>query len=115
MKSNFLLKRKKLNSSEIKKELIKNKKKKFNSEKLEDIIFIYREKKAKNITFKNYIKENQNKKIKLKIFSLSYQKIKEIEIELNENYDNKEGVLGCEMNYENFIEAQKKIVLKFNN
>ena len=47
MKSNFLLKRKKLNSSDIKKDLIKNKKIKFNSEKLEDIIFIYRKKKQK--------------------------------------------------------------------
>ena len=84
--------------------------KKLDIKELSDFILPPQELYTKNITFKNYIKENQNKKIKLKIFSLLYQKIKEFEIELNENYDNKEGVLGCEMNYENFIEAQKKLL-----
>ena len=95
MKSNFLLKRKKLNSSEIKKELIKNKKIKFNSEKLEDIIFIYREKKAKNM-FENKFKKEENLEKKLeiikKIIELDdveeeyiYNYIK-IEKELNKNF-----------------------------
>ena len=65
---------------------------------------------AKKISFKEYVRQNANKKIKLKIFSLLYRKLKEIEIEINETINNKEGVLGCELNYENFIQAQEKLL-----
>ena len=65
---------------------------------------------AKKISFKEYVRQNANKKIKLKIFSLLYRKLKEIEIEINETINNKEGVLGCELNYENFITAQEKLL-----
>ncbi len=84
--------------------------KKFDLKELSDFIIPPKDLQEKKISFKEYLRQNINKKIKLKIFSLLYQKIKEFEIELNENYDNKEGVLGCEMNYENFIEAQKKLL-----
>jgi len=65
---------------------------------------------AKKISFKEYVRQNANKKLKLKIFSLLYRRIKEIEIEINETINNKEGVLGCELNYENFIQAQEKLL-----
>jgi hypothetical protein len=64
----------------------------------------------KGITFKEYLNQNINKKIKLKIFSLLYRKIKVFEVEINDTINNKEGVLGCEMNYENFIKAQEKLL-----
>ena len=65
---------------------------------------------TKNLSFKNYLKEKKNQKIKLKIFSLLYRKIKEVEIEIDNSLDEKEGVLGCELNYENFVQAQKKLL-----
>ena len=77
---------------------------------LSDFIIPPNELETKHITFKEYIKENANKKIKLKIFSLLYRKVKEIEIEINDTINNREGVLGCEMNYENFIQAQEKLL-----
>ena len=77
---------------------------------LSDFIIPPNELETKHITFKEYIKENTNKKIKLKIFSLLYRKVKEIEIEINDTINNREGVLGCEMNYENFIQAQEKLL-----
>ena len=77
---------------------------------LSDFIIPPNELNTKQITFKDYIKENTNKKIKLKIFSLLYRKVKEIEIEINDTINNREGVLGCEMNYENFIQAQEKLL-----
>ena len=64
----------------------------------------------KGITFKEYLNQNINKKIKFKIFSLLYRKIKVFEVEINDTINNKEGVLGCEMNYENFIKAQEKLL-----
>ena len=77
---------------------------------LSDFIIPPNELNTRQITFKDYIKENTNKKIKLKIFSLLYRKVKEIEIEINDTINNREGVLGCEMNYENFIQAQEKLL-----
>ena len=91
--------------------------KKLDIKELSDFIIPPDELYTKNLTFKNYLKEKKNQKIKLKIFSLLYRKIKSIEVEINEDIDSKEGVLGCEMNYENFIEAQKKLlhVIKVKN
>ena len=77
---------------------------------LSDFIIPPNELYTKGLSFKNFLKEKKNQKIKLKIFSLLYRKIKEIEVEINETIDNKEGVLGCELNYENFIQAQKKLL-----
>jgi hypothetical protein len=44
------------------------------------------------------------------------RKIKEIEVEINDTINNNEGVLGCEMNNENFVQAQNKLlhVIKVN-
>ena len=77
---------------------------------LSDFIIPPNELEARHISLKEYIKENTNKKINLKIFSLLYRKVKEIEIEINDTINNREGVLGCEMNYENFIQAQEKLL-----
>ena len=62
------------------------------------------------LSFKDYLKDKKNQKIKLKIFSLLYRKIKEIEIDIDDTINDKEGILGCELNYENFIQAQKKLL-----
>ena len=62
------------------------------------------------LSFKDYLKDKKNQKIKLKIFSLLYRKIKEIEIDIDDKINDKEGILGCELNYENFIQAQKKLL-----
>ena len=84
--------------------------KKLDVKELSDFIIPPKELFLKKITFKNYLKEKKNQKINLRIFSLLYRKIKEIEIEIDENLDNKEGILGCEINYENFIQAEKKLL-----
>jgi len=84
--------------------------KKLDLKELSDFIIPPKELQEKKISFKEYLRQNFNKKIKLKIFSLLYRKVKEIEIELNETINNKEGVLGCELNYENFIQAQEKLL-----
>ena len=84
--------------------------KKFDLKELSDFIIPPKDLQEKKISFKEYLRQNINKKIKLKIFSLLYRKVKEIEIELNETINNKEGVLGCELNYENFIQAQEKLL-----
>ena len=84
--------------------------KKFDLKELSDFILPPKDLQEKKISFKEYLRQNINKKIKLKIFSLLYRKVKEIEIELNETINNKEGVLGCELNYENFIQAQEKLL-----
>ena len=84
--------------------------KKLDLKELSDFIIPPKDLQEKKISFKEYLRQNINKKIKLKIFSLLYRKVKEIEIELNETFNNKEGVLGCELNYENFIQAQEKLL-----
>ena len=84
--------------------------KKLDLKELSDFIIPPKDLQEKKISFKEYLRQNINKKIKLKIFSLLYRKVKEIEIELNETINNKEGVLGCELNYENFIQAQEKLL-----
>ena len=109
MKSNFLLKRKKLNSSEIKKELIKNKKIKFNSEKLEDIIFIYREKKAKNM-FENQFKKEENLEKKLEIIKKIIE-LDDVEEEYIYNYIKIEKELN--KNFNDSIQTQK-LIMKLN-
>ena len=109
MKSNFLLKRKKLNSSDIKKDLIKNKKIKFNSEKLEDIIFIYREKKAKNM-FENQFKKEENLKKKLEIIKKIIE-LDDVEEEYIYNYIKIENELN--KNFNDSIQTQK-LIMKLN-
>ena len=88
--------------------------KKLKIKELSDFIIPPNELYTKGITFKNYLIENKNQKLKLKIFSLLYRKIKEIEVEINDTIINNEGVLGCEMNYENFIDAQNKLLHVIN-
>ena len=77
---------------------------------LSDFIIPSNELYSKGLSFKDYLKDKKNKKIKLKIFSLLYRKIKEIEIDIDDTINDKEGILGCELNYENFIQAQKKLL-----
>ena len=77
---------------------------------LSDFIILPNEIYSKGLSFKDYLKDKKNQKIKLKIFSLLYRKIKEIEIDIDETINDKEGILGCELNYENFIQAQKKLL-----
>ena len=77
---------------------------------LSDFIIPPNELYSKGLSFKDYLKDKKNQKIKLKIFSLLYRKIKEIEIDIDETINGKEGILGCELNYENFIQAQKKLL-----
>ena len=87
-----------------------------NIKELSDFIIPPKELYETGITFKNFLKEKNNQKIKLKIYSLIYRKIKEIEVEINDTINNNEGVLGCEMNNENFVQAQNKLlhVIKVN-
>ena len=77
---------------------------------LSDFIIPPNELYSKGLSFKDYLKDKKNQKIKLKIFSLLYRKIKEIEIDVDDTINDKEGILGCELNYENFIQAQKKLL-----
>ena len=77
---------------------------------LSDFIIPPNELYSKGLSFKDYLKDKKNQKIKLKIFSLLYRKIKEIEIDIDDTINDKEGILGCELNYENFIQAQKKLL-----
>ena len=77
---------------------------------LSDFIIPPNELYSKGLSFKDYLKDKKNQKIKLKIFSLLYRNIKEIEIEINDTINDKEGILGCELNYENFIQAQRKLL-----
>ena len=77
---------------------------------LSDFIIPPNELYSKGLSFKDYLKDKKNQKIKLKIFSLLYRKIKEIEIDIDDKINDKEGILGCELNYENFIQAQKKLL-----
>ncbi len=64
---------------------------------------------SKKISFQQYLQEKMNQKIKLKIYSLLNRNYKEIEI-LVKDIDNKDGILGCSLNYENFISADKKLL-----
>ena len=77
---------------------------------LSDFIIPPNELYTKGLSFKNYLKEKQNQKIKLKIFSLLKRNTEEIEVEIDDKIDKKEGVLGCELNYENFVQAQQKLL-----
>ena len=77
---------------------------------LSDFIIPPNEIYSKGLSFKDYLKDKKNQKIKLKLFSLLYRKIKEIEIDIDDTINDKEGILGCELNYENFIQAQKKLL-----
>ena len=77
---------------------------------LSDFIIPPNELYSKGLSFKDYLKDKKNQKIKLKIFSLLYRKIKEIEIDIDDKINDKEGILGCELNYENFIQAQNKLL-----
>ena len=77
---------------------------------LSDFIIPPNELYSKGLSFKDYLKDKKNQKIKLKLFSLLYRKIKEIEIDIDDTINDKEGILGCELNYENFIQAQKKLL-----
>jgi hypothetical protein len=63
----------------------------------------------KKISFPNWIKENENKTIKLNYYSISKRKILPIEIQLN-NSNDKNGILGGTINYENFSKAYKKVL-----
>ena len=77
---------------------------------LSDFIIPPNELYSKGLSFKDYLKDKKNQKIKLKFFSLLYRKIKEIEIDIDDTINDKEGILGCELNYENFIQAQRKLL-----
>ena len=77
---------------------------------LSDFIIPPNELYSKGLSFKDYLKDKKNQKIKLKIFSLLYRKIKEIEIDIDDTINDKEGILGCEFNYENFIQAKRKLL-----
>ena len=77
---------------------------------LSDFIIPPNELYSKGLSFKDYLKDKKNQKIKLKIFSLLYRRINEIEIEISDTINDKEGILGCELNYENFIQAQRKLL-----
>ena len=81
---------------------------------LSDFIIPPNELYTKGLSFKNYLKKKKNQKIKLKIFSLLYRKVKEVEIGIDNTIDEKEGVLGCELNLENFVQAQKKLLHVLN-
>ena len=65
---------------------------------------------SRKISFQQFLQEKKNQKIKLKIYSLLNRKIKEIEITVNDDNDNKEGLLGCSINYENYISAERKLL-----
>ena len=84
--------------------------KRLDLKELSDFIIPPNELYSKGLSFKDYLKDKKNQKIKLKIFSLLYRKIKEIEIDIDDKINDKEGILGCELNYENFIQAQRKLL-----
>ena len=76
---------------------------------LSDFIIPPKELGSFDLTFEYWLKEKINEKINIKIYSLLTRKMKEFEITVTEN-DNKGGILGCEVNYENFISAQTKLL-----
>ena len=76
---------------------------------LSDFIIPPKELGSFDLTFEHWLKEKANEKINIKIYSLLTRKMKEFEITVNEN-DNKGGILGCEVNYENYISAQTKLL-----
>ena len=76
---------------------------------LSDFIMTPNELYTRKITFEKWLQEKIDQTIKLKIYSLLTRRIKEIQIKLN-NINNKEGLLGCSLNYENFITAERKLL-----
>ena len=76
---------------------------------LSDFIIPPKDLNSFNLTFEYWLKEKINEKIKVNIYSLLTRKMKEIEITVNED-DNKGGILGCEVNYENYISAENKLL-----
>ena len=76
---------------------------------LSDFIIPPKELSSSDLSFEYWLKEKINKKINITIYSLLTRKMKEFEITLTEN-DNKGGILGCEVNYENCISAQTKLL-----
>ena len=76
---------------------------------LSDFIIPPKELSSSNLTFEYWLKERKNEKININIYSLLTRKMKEYEITVNED-DNNGGILGCEVNYENYISAQTKLL-----
>ncbi len=76
---------------------------------LSDFIIPPKELSLSNLTFEYWLKEKINQTININVYSLLTRKMKEYEITVNE--DNiKGGILGCEVNYENFISAETKLL-----
>ena len=78
---------------------------------LSDFIIPPNELYTKKISFKKWLQENINQKIKIKIFSLLNRKIKEMEIlRINIDNNNNDELLGCSINYENYKTAERKVL-----
>ena len=76
---------------------------------LSDFIIPPNELYTRKISFEQWLQEKINQTIKLNIYSLLTRKLNQIEIKVN-NIDNKEGILGCSLNYENFKSANTKLL-----
>ena len=63
---------------------------------------------TRRISLYNWLQEKIGQDIKLKIYSLLTRNIKEYQIKIETN--NKETPLGCEMNVENYVSAERKLL-----
>ena len=76
---------------------------------LSDFILPPNELHTRKISFFNWLQEKVGQDIKLKIYSLLTRNIKEFQIKIDNN-DNKDCPLGCEMNVENYISSERKLL-----
>ena len=76
---------------------------------LSDFIIPPKEISESQVTFEGWLKQKINQKIKISIYSLLTRSLKEYEIIINDNAQ-KEGLLGCDTNYENYISAERKLL-----
>ena len=76
---------------------------------LSDFIIPPNELYTRKISLEKWLQEKIDQTVILKIYSLLTRNIKEIQIKINK-IDNKEGLLGCSLNFENFITAERKLL-----
>jgi hypothetical protein len=77
---------------------------------LSDFIIPPNEIYERKMSFRQYLKEKINQKIKLKIYSLLTRSFKEFEILVNGIDNEEEGILGCSVHFENYISAERKLL-----
>ena len=67
----------------------------------------------KKITFSDWVKNNANSTLNIRIYSLKKRIFKDISIKTNDK-DNKDGILGASVRYENWSIAHKKVLHVLN-